>query len=69
MISYKEQIFCSFYENCRTGKNCPKALTPELWEKAKNWWTRNGTENLNSTIPISQYANAPDCWEVRRNEK
>ena len=54
MIGYKDMTFCSFWESCKDGKKCFRALTKEVQENAEKWW---GSKE----VPICQYVDKPDC--------
>jgi len=56
MICYKDKTFCKFYEECALGKDCTRALTPEVIEDATKW-----LELLD--VPISVYINKPECFK------
>ena len=56
MICYKDKTFCPFYQNCKEGKTCDRALTPEVIDQAVKWWRGKGA-------PIAQYAEKPKCWK------
>ena len=42
MVHYKNRTFCSDYKQCKTGKDCYKALTPEVIRDAAVWWGKSG---------------------------
>jgi hypothetical protein len=54
MITYRDITFCGFYKECLTGKECHRALTKEVESKA-----------LQSSFPICQFVEKPDCFEIR----
>lgn len=56
MICYKDMTFCSFYKVCKKGKECDRALTKEVREKAIKWW---GSTNA----PIAMFGEQPKCME------
>ena len=58
MICFRDRTFCSFYEKCKHGLACAVALTPRIIEKSKE-----------CGIPISQYAEKPECFEKIRGKK
>jgi len=53
MIHYKDRTFCPFHEECLDGKNCNRALTIEIEQKANSLG-----------LPISQFKDAPDCFNI-----
>lgn len=57
MICYKDKTFCPFYLLC--ADPCERALTPEVKEDAEKWAKEIGLD----IVPISQYANFPDCFK------
>lgn len=61
MICYKDKTFCKFYEECALGKDCSRALTPEVIEDATKW-----LELLD--VPISVYLNKPECFKEIEDE-
>lgn len=53
MICYRDQTFCSFYDTCKQGGICVRALTPEIREAAKQ-----------KKLPLSQFVDPPEeCYE------
>ena len=56
MISYKDMTFCEFFEDCKDGEGCFRALTDTVRENAEKWF---GTKNP----PISKYIEKPDCFK------
>lgn len=54
MLCYKDMTFCSFYDRCKEGKNCFRALTPKVISKSKE-----------IHLPISQFVCAPKCFEMK----
>jgi hypothetical protein len=57
MICYRDMTFCPFWEECRKGKTCPRALTEKVREEAKKWWAGNAGD-----APIMQYTTKPSCY-------
>ncbi len=53
MISYKDRCFCGFYDRCKQGQHCSRAMTEELIEEAEEFG-----------LPIACYASEPECYEV-----
>ena len=59
MICYKDKTFCSFYKECRFGKNCDIALNDYVLELATKW-----SKQFHPTdVLVSQYVSIPDCFE------
>ncbi len=56
MQSYKNMIFCPFYEECLLGQDCGRRLTEEVKNAAINWWG-------NDDAPITLYLDKPGCFE------
>jgi hypothetical protein len=53
MLYYRDIQFCSFYMQCKTGKECDRALTEEVKQSAKE-----------AGLGITQ-GGRPDCFELR----
>ena len=58
MLVYRDRTFCDFYKDCACGYNCNRALTDQVKKGAKK-----------IGLPISLYANKPDCFEEKVNKK
>ena len=56
MNVYKGMWFCTFYEDCEDGKNCYRALTKQIYEKAKE-----------AHLPI-QTTGKPNCYKGEDHE-
>lgn len=54
MSGYKDMTFCPFYNQCISGKECPRALTPEV---------KDGAEN--GDMVICSFLTVPHCMEVK----
>jgi hypothetical protein len=54
MICYKDKTFCPFWEGCKIGSTCHRALTDKVKRDAEAWMEH---------APISQYMNKPPCFE------
>jgi len=63
MLCYKDMTFCSYWEECKDGKNCNRALTPEVFENATKWW---GLISKNP-VPICQFSEQPDCFKENKD--
>jgi hypothetical protein len=59
MLCYKDITFCRYYQNCKKGKDCFRALTSEVKEKAQKWWSLE-----NGEAPICEFAEEPECYEL-----
>lgn len=51
MLCYQDKTFCALYTTCQSGKDCDRALTPEVQKKAEK-----------SGLPICQMEK-PDCYK------
>jgi hypothetical protein len=60
MICYRDRTFCPFWEECKDGKDCTRALTPKVYEDAKKWWGFFKTEG---DPPIAYWAEKPECFK------
>ena len=58
MMCYRDRCWCSFYETCKDGAECDRALTPEIQVKA-----------CASHLLISQFAEKPECWKCKKENK
>lgn len=58
MMCYKDMTFCAYHEDCRLGKDCPRALTKEVEDGAEKWW---GSKDA----PICMYLDIPHCFEAK----
>lgn len=56
MTSYLDKTWCPYWEICVQGKDCPRALTTEVINAAKEWWG-------STDAPVSLYADEPYCLE------
>jgi hypothetical protein len=56
VLCFRDQTFCTFWENCAKAPECHRPLTPEVREKALKWWGGEG-------YPISMFLNKPSCHE------
>lgn len=52
MLCYKDRTFCQHYESCAMGNTCERALTEKV---------ATGAERVK--LPISQFAEIPDCFQ------
>ena len=51
MMCYRDMTFCSYWQDCKDGNDCHRALTIEVQNNAE-------TNNLD----ICQYAEKPECF-------
>lgn len=56
MICYRDSTFCDFFEKCKKGNECPRALNKEVLDGAFAWWGKPGA-------PICKYVDRPKCFE------
>jgi hypothetical protein len=52
IMEYKDKCFCVFYETCKLGNTCHRALTQEVI---------NGAFNVG--MWVSQFVDKPDCYK------
>ena len=53
MLCYRDMTFCGFYETCKDGENCFRALTENVKKEAK----KHG-------YAIAQFVSAPtECYQ------
>ena len=57
MWSYRDRVFCPFWEECKVGEGCDRALTDEV---------RRGAERV--SIPIARYKDRPECFQEKQEE-
>lgn len=57
MWCYKDKVFCPFWEECKAGRACDRALTEEV---------RRGAVMV--SIPISRYKDRPECFLDKQEE-
>lgn len=60
MIRFRDGIYCPFWETCRDGGSCNRALTPLVVGQAQEWM---------DNPPISQYVEEPDCYVDKKEEQ
>lgn len=56
MLCYGDRTYCSFFEKCKNGDNCSRALNKNVLDGALKWWGKPGA-------PICQYVDKPKCFE------
>jgi hypothetical protein len=57
MITYKDMTFCPFWEECRDGPECPRALTKDIYQRAEA-----------IGLPVSRFVTEPECFREERRE-
>ena len=55
MLCYKDKTFCNYYEDCKSGKDCKRALTDEVKEKAEI-----------AKLLVCIFAEKPECYEDKK---
>ena len=63
MICYKDMTFCSFWEECKEGKSCPRALTEKVEIEADRWWLSFHGSTIKNGAPICQFVKKPECFK------
>lgn len=53
MMCYRDATFCTFFQLCKNGNDCPRALTDKLKADAEEWM---------HNPPICVYAEFPECF-------
>lgn len=52
MLTYRDKTHCIFWEECKKGDTCHRALTKEKEEHAKK-----------INLPVAYFTEEPDCFE------
>jgi hypothetical protein len=55
MMCYRDLTFCPFWDTCKLGDVCGRALTQHIKDEAAKWW---GEE-----APIAEFKEKPVCYE------
>lgn len=55
MICYKDMKFCPFYQTCKQGRKCYRALTEIVQKLAQD-----------SKLPICTYTEKPGCYKAKK---
>ena len=63
MICYRDMTFCKFYDKCKFGDTCHRALTDKVFKEARKW--AKDAFNMD-TAPICQFINKPECYEEKK---
>lgn len=58
MICYGDRTFCKFYEECKYGEGCERALTVNVMQEA-----------YDCGLPVCQFMEKPECFKEACNEK
>lgn len=61
-MTYKDKTFCPYWEFCKHGKACERALTDKVKADAKAWWQME-TKGKSSDAPIATHVKIPTCFE------
>jgi len=61
MMCYRDRTWCQFWEECKDGGQCGRALTKDVKDAATRWW---GNDNP----PIATYVDKPECFKEKTNE-
>jgi hypothetical protein len=56
VIGYGGVTWCPYSEACNKGKECDRAVTEEVMDKATEWWG-------SADFPIIMYAGQPECYD------
>lgn len=54
MLCYRDMTFCTYYKECKDGKDCRRALTDEVQKAAEAWMKEP---------PISIFGDKPECFK------
>lgn len=57
MVCYKDITFCRFWEECKIGKECYRALKPNVKKRAEE-----------IKLPICEFAEYPKCFMTREKK-
>jgi len=57
MICFNDMTYCSFFEWCKNGKRCFRALTKKVKDNA-----------MRADMGIAVFVDKPDCFEEKNNE-
>ena len=58
MMCYRDMTFCPFSNTCKKEAECPRALTQEVYDEAKEWW-----KDCKGKPPICMFLDKPECHE------
>ena len=54
MICYGDMTFCTFWKECKDGKECNRALTEKVEQDAEKWM---------KNAPICTFVEKPECFK------
>jgi len=57
MIVYKDMCFCDYWEGCKDGEGCIRALTQDVWVKAES-----------IGLPVDRFMENPICFKEKAND-
>lgn len=60
-MKYKDMTFCPYYEFCKDGATCLKALTKKVKTDAQVWWLIE-TKGKETDAPIDRHVAIPICF-------
>ena len=62
MLCYRDRTFCPYWEKCKDGVGCSRALTQEVKDGAIKW--------AGSGYPlVSVFASQPECFVIKETIK
>lgn len=56
-LVYRDKTFCKLYRKCKFGKECGRALTPEIKKGA-----------IMKNLPIEMFIETPKCFEPKNKK-
>ena len=54
MMCYRDRTWCPFWEECKDGQGCDRAMTDKVKADAEKWM---------KNAPICQYVDKPECYK------
>jgi len=57
MIVYRDMCFCDYWEGCKDGEGCIRALTQDVWVKAES-----------IGLPVDRFMENPICFKEKAND-
>lgn len=66
MVRFKDMTFCPFWEECKDGEKCDRALTDRVREQASEWWSGFMSDD---PAPIACYTERPRCFTGQLNKR
>lgn len=55
MLVFKDKTFCKVYRQCKLGKICHRALTPQIKKEA-----------ILKGLPVAMFIGTPNCFEPKK---